>query len=79
MKVVSARDSLGFYAAGEADDRWHALKVTVTRRGVKLRHRECCLAAATAVDVTQNWEAARWREVAYNPLGSRGDLSGRAM
>jgi VWFA-related protein len=67
---LRATYSLGFYAGGEPDSRWHALKVIVRRPGVSLRYSQGYLAAATAVDVTENWEAARWREVAYNPLGS---------
>jgi VWFA-related protein len=38
--------SLGFYAEGEPDDKWHNLNVSVTRKGVKLKHRDGYLSAA---------------------------------
>ena len=31
--------SLGFYADGEPDDKWHNLDVSVARKGVNLKHR----------------------------------------
>jgi VWFA-related protein len=62
--------TLGFYAAGEPDDRWHELKVNVSRPGVTVRHRQGYLAAKTAADYSEEWNAARWRSAAYSPLGS---------
>ena len=62
--------TLAFYAAGEPDDRWHDLKVTVSRRGVTLRHRQGYLAAKTVANYSPAWNDARWRAAGYSPLGS---------
>jgi VWFA-related protein len=67
---LRAAYSLGFYAAREPDNQWHALTVKVTRPGVRLRHAQGYIAATTGTDATPQWTAARWGEVAYNPLGS---------
>jgi hypothetical protein len=67
---LRAAYSLGFYATGESDNRWHALTVRVTRPGVRLRHPQGYLAVTTVADATPQWTPARWSEVAYNPLGS---------
>lgn len=67
---LRAAYSLGFYATGEPDNRWHALIVKVTRPGVRLRHPQGYVATTTVADATPQWTPARWSEVAYNPLGS---------
>jgi hypothetical protein len=32
--------SVGFYAAGEPDNKWHGVQVKTKRRGVRLTYRE---------------------------------------
>jgi len=61
--------SLGYYADGEPDDKWHGLDVRVARKGVKLQHRKGYLSAAPP-DVPLNWTVDQWRAAVYNPVGS---------
>jgi len=61
--------SLAFYSSGEADGKWHSLRATVRRPGVKLLHRQGYLAEQTAVKA-QNWLDAEWQTAIRNPLGS---------
>jgi len=61
--------SLGFYADGEPDDKWHGLDVRVTRKGVKLKHRKGYLSAAPP-DTPMDWTDGQWRAAVYNPVGS---------
>jgi VWFA-related protein len=61
--------SLGFYAAGEPDDKWRRLDVRVTRKGVRLQHRDGYL-SATAPDAPLDWTEDQWRAAVYNPVGS---------
>jgi VWFA-related protein len=62
--------STGFYVTRDPDDRWHRLKVRVSRRGVTVRHREGYVASATEAEYSPDWTADRWRRVAFAPLGS---------
>ena len=72
--ITSAADdlrgtySLGFYATGSSDNRWHRLTMRVSRPGVTVRHRQGYLAASTAVNQTPVWSEERWNELAYRPL-----------
>ena len=61
--------TLGFYTTGDADDKWHKLKVHVKRSGVNLRHREGYLAESSLAQPTE-WNAESWRAAFANPLGS---------
>lgn len=61
--------SLGFYAEGEPDDKWHGLDVRVKRKGVKLQHREGYLSTA-ARDTPVDWTEDRWSTAVFNPVGS---------
>jgi hypothetical protein len=60
--------SLGFYADGEPDDKWHNLNVRVTRKGVKLQHREGYMSAMPQSPL--DWTEDKWRTAVYNPIGS---------
>lgn len=59
--------TLGFYAGGPADARWHALKVRVEAPGVELRHRQGYLSGETTPAA---WDADQLRQALNNPLGS---------
>jgi len=61
--------SLGFYADGEPDDKWHNLDVSVARKGVKLQHRDGYMSAAPAAEPL-DWTEDQWRAAVYNPVGS---------
>lgn len=61
--------SLGFYAPEEPDNKWHALKVTVRRPGVRLLHKEGYLADASPIK-PQSWDAEAERRAMTNPYGS---------
>ncbi len=60
--------SLGFYAVGVPDNRWHPLAVKVLRPGVTVRHRQGYVAASTLVNQAQIWPEERWNDLAYRPL-----------
>ena len=60
--------SLGFYAVGIPDNRWHRLSVKVSRPGVTVRHRQGYLASSTTP--AAGWPQDRWNELAYRPLVS---------
>jgi VWFA-related protein len=75
-KDLRGTSTVGFYAADEPDDRWHALEVATKRRGVTLRHRQGYLSAARTQPQTVSPEA--WSHLAQTPLGSSGiRLNGR--
>jgi VWFA-related protein len=61
--------TLGFYMAGDPDDKWHKLKVKVKRPGVEVRHREGYLADAVLAQPAQ-WNADIWRANFTNPIPS---------
>ena len=61
--------SLGFYADGEPDDKWHNLDVSVTRKGVKLQHRDGYMSAAPPGEPL-DWTEEQWLAAVYNPVGS---------
>lgn len=61
--------SLGFYADGEPDGKWHGLDVRVSRKGVKLQYRDGYLSAAPP-DAPLDWTDDQWRSAVYNPVGS---------
>ncbi|RPI20078.1 MAG: VWA domain-containing protein [Acidobacteriales bacterium] len=61
--------SLGFYALGEPDGKWHKLNVRVKRRGVKLVHRQGYVSETPAAQ-SPDWPAEQWNAAMYNPLGS---------
>lgn len=61
--------TVGFYAEGEMDGKWHDLKIRVTRPGVRLMYREGFL-AETGGALSDEWTDAQWRAAIVNPLGS---------
>jgi len=61
--------SLGFYADGDPDDRWHNLDVRVKRKGVRLMYRDGYLSAA-APETPIDWTEERWSTAVFNPVGS---------
>jgi hypothetical protein len=61
--------TLGFYAPEEPDNKWHKLKVRVSRSGVNVRHREGYLADAASPQPVE-WSDEMWRAAISNPLGS---------
>jgi len=61
--------TVGFYAAGEPDGKWHSLKVRVKRPGVKVVCREGFLAEAGGALLAE-WTPNDWQSAARNPLGS---------
>jgi len=61
--------TLGFYAPEEPDNKWHRLKVRVSRSGVNVRHREGYLADAASPQPVE-WSDETWRAAISNPLGS---------
>ena len=73
--LIAANDlrgtyTVGFYAADEPDDRWHAISLATKRRGVTLRHRQGYLSAARTQPQTLTSEG--WTQLAHAPLGSSG-------
>ena len=62
--------TVGFYAADEPDDRWHAIGLATKRRGITLRHRQGYLSAARTQPQTLTPEG--WTQLAHAPLGSSG-------
>jgi VWFA-related protein len=73
IKAVAADSrgtySVGFYALGEPDNKFHNLNLKVRRPGVKLLYRKGYLAEA-APEIAQNWSDDEWRSAIRNPLGS---------
>jgi VWFA-related protein len=61
--------SLGFYADGEPDDKWHNLDLRVTRKGVKLQYRDGYMSAMPPNEPL-DWSEDQWRAAVYNPVGS---------
>jgi VWFA-related protein len=61
--------SIGYYTADERDDGWRRIRVTTTRRGVQLLHRQGYVAKPAGAKPTQ-WSTAEWRWAIANPLGS---------
>ncbi len=61
--------TIGFYAAGAPDDKWHQLKVTTKRRGVRVSHRLGYLSDATPPQPLQ-WNEGQWRTMLARPIGS---------
>lgn len=61
--------TLAFYTSEDPDGKWHTLKASVRRPGVKLLHRQGYLAEQTA-SRPQNWNEAEWQTAILNPLGS---------
>ncbi len=66
---VRAAYTLGFYAAGEPDGKWHSLKVRLKRPGVRMVYREGFL-AETGGSMLAEWLQADWQSAIMNPLGS---------
>ena len=62
--------SVGFYAEGEPDNKWHNVSLKVNRPGVKLLYRQGYLANAAATTSAEQWSTDHYRTVAMNPLGS---------
>jgi hypothetical protein len=61
--------TLGFYLAGDPDDKWHKLKVRVKKPGVDVRNREGYLADSTPTQPAA-WTADTWRSAFANPVAS---------
>jgi VWFA-related protein len=61
--------TLGFYPSEDLDSKWHALKASVKRSGVSLRHREGYLADAAVARPTALSNDLAMAVVA-NPIGS---------
>lgn len=61
--------SVGFYAMGEPDNKWHNLNLKVRRPGVKLLYRKGYLSEAPP-EVAQDWSDDEWGLAIRNPLGS---------
>jgi VWFA-related protein len=61
--------TLGFYMAGDPDEKWHKLKVRVKRPGVEVRHREGYLADSVPTQPVK-WDTDTWRTTFLNPVGS---------
>jgi VWFA-related protein len=66
---VGGAYTVGFYAAGEPDGKWHSLKVRVKRPGAKVVYREGFLAEAGG-SLLAEWTPDDWQSAARNPLGS---------
>ncbi|HET9468097.1 MAG TPA: VWA domain-containing protein [Vicinamibacterales bacterium] len=68
--------TVGFYAADEPDDRWHAIEVSTRRKGISLRHRQGYLSVARTQP--QSLDADAWSQLARASLASSGiRLNGR--
>ena len=80
--TAAARDqrgtyTIGFYADDVADDEWRALKVSLTRQGVRIRHQQGYLAVRRAQ--VQSWPSKSWNDLAYERLDSTAIiLNGRS-
>jgi len=61
--------TIGFYDNGEPDDKWHSLRVRVSRRGVNLRYRQGYIAEDEFTE-PEDWTSDQWQSVIANPLGS---------
>lgn len=61
--------TLGFYVSDEPDNKWHALKASVKRSGVDLRHRKGYLAEPTAATPTL-WTNEMAMAAISDPIGS---------
>src|SRR5262249_20824412 len=61
--------TLGFYLAGDPDDKWHKLKVRVKKSGVDVRNREGYLADSAPTQPTA-WTAETWRSAFGKPVAS---------
>jgi hypothetical protein len=63
--------SLGFYSPDEPDGKWHQLKVSCSRPGVRLLHKEGYLADPSPAAQTA-WDAEAERQAMTSPFGSDG-------
>jgi VWFA-related protein len=77
--------SVGFYAPANPDNRWHEVKVKVSRPGVIVRHRQGYFAASVPASQAA-WSEEQWNDIAYRPLIStavqldmRATLAGRVL
>jgi hypothetical protein len=61
--------SMGFYASGEPDNKFHNVNLKVRRSGVKLLYRKGYLADA-APQTARDWSDDEWWAVIRNPLAS---------
>jgi VWFA-related protein len=61
--------SLAFYSPGDADGKWHALKLKSKRPGVDLLYRDGYLDEAPPAHA-EAWTDDAWRTVISSPLGS---------
>lgn len=61
--------SVGFYAVGTPDNRWHPVDVRVKRPGVKVTYRQGYISEAPAA-LPLELSEDQWRVALANPLGS---------
>lgn len=61
--------TVAFYSEGEADGKWHGLKVKAKRPGVRLVYRQGFLNETVAGPAT-SWTTEEWRRAAVDPLGA---------
>jgi VWFA-related protein len=66
---VQASYSLGFYAGGEPNGKWHKLNVKVKRPGVRLEYRQGFLSEQPAAEPLK-WTVEDWRAAVQNPIPS---------
>ena len=61
--------SVGFYAVGPPDNKWHPIHVTVRRANVTVTHRQGYMSDAASPQPLE-WGETEWRNALANPLGS---------
>lgn len=66
---LRASYTLGFYLPEEPDGKWHPLKISVSRPGVQLLHKEGYLSEPAEIK-PRAWDAEAQRQAMVNALGS---------
>ncbi len=64
---VKASYTVGFYAEGEPDGKWHSLKVRTSRPGVQLMYRQGFQSEDPAAAPVE-WTAEDWRRALLDPV-----------